>query len=249
MVRVDDWAILVSAVASCSGCVRPSPRDHSPVTPLPRTTTGLWLLMSGLNSESAFSKRSTSAFGPVRSVQLRDCPNCADHLRSRSGVSVEGSTLMEINCTVRPSPSFKRLESLAKLAPIGRQIVVQVVKIVLMATAWSLSRSLTKCTFSPNWFTKTRSGREFKLGMSVAGLDPGSSLDCARIPPPGVSKKRTINPTRTRGNRRPIAFNKTGYMAFLKTRTTRLFLFLLLLRTLIKLTDTLSFDCIVIRVQ
>jgi len=59
----------------------------------------------------------------------------------RSGVSVAGSTETEIRCTSWPARAPRIFWSFAKLAPIGGQIVVQVVKTKLTATTRPLTRS------------------------------------------------------------------------------------------------------------
>ena len=69
-------------------------------------------------------------------------PNLAAQAASRSGVSVVGSTETVIRWTSRPARSPSTFSSRPKMAPIGGQIVVQVVKVKFIATTRPRTRSL-----------------------------------------------------------------------------------------------------------
>src|SRR5262249_23687198 len=85
-------------------------------------------------------------------------PKLLRQARSRSGVSTCGSTETDINSTPLPTRSPSRSCNFAKLALIGGQIPLQVVKMKFTATIFPLTRSLRNCTRCPSWSTRPTSG-------------------------------------------------------------------------------------------
>ncbi len=92
----------------------------------------------------------TQRLEQLNHVVLRSCEQCParpriellPHALSRCDVSVSGSTLIEIKWKSLSTRSPINFWSLEKCAPIGGQIVVQVVKMKLIAITLFLTRSL-----------------------------------------------------------------------------------------------------------
>ena len=71
-------------------------RVQTPFESLPMITAGVWSSRLETDAPSAFSNLSISCFSPVTKVQPLPALNFAPHAFNRSGVSVNGSTLIEM---------------------------------------------------------------------------------------------------------------------------------------------------------
>ena len=83
-----------------------------------------------------------SSGSPVTSVHPGPPPSFCAQALSRAGVSAAGSMLTEISWTSRPARSPSSFRTLAKVAPRGGQMVVQVVNTKFIITTLPCTRSL-----------------------------------------------------------------------------------------------------------
>src|SRR5258708_38797907 len=91
-------------------------------------TIGEWISGEAVSAPKALSRRLSSSLSPVTRVQAGLPENCAAQDRSRSGVSVAGSTETEIKKMSRPKCSPRLLRNFPNVPSTKGQILVDVLE-------------------------------------------------------------------------------------------------------------------------